>query len=46
MLETMELILEVKQHYRFATDALIGSYSIGLSTLYRKEHREMYKQWL
>ena len=46
MLETMEMIIKVKQNQAFRTDYDIGSYSIGLSTLYRKENRELYKTWL
>ena len=35
-----------KEEYRVFTNALIGSYSIGLSTLHRQPNSEIYRQWL
>jgi hypothetical protein len=45
-LESMELRLEVYSHNEFAQNDIIGSYAIGLATLYRNMNHEFYNQWL
>ena len=45
-LETFELNLEVYDHNALLANALIGQYSIGLSTLYRNLNHEFYKVWV
>ena len=48
-LETSELVLTVVQERKGifeSRDFDIGSYSVGLSTLYRRESRELRRQWL
>jgi Ca2+-dependent lipid-binding protein len=45
-LETFELILEVYDYNAVMTNELIGTHSIGLSTLYRNLNHEFYKVWL
>ena len=45
-LETFEMIIEMYSHNDFLANQMIGSYSIGLSTLYRSENHEMFRQWI
>jgi len=45
-LETFELILELYDHNAVFRNVLIGQYSIGLSTLYRRLNHEIYKTWV
>jgi hypothetical protein len=45
-LETFEIIIEAFDHNPIYSNEKIGSYSIGLSTLYRSLNHEFYKQWL
>ena len=45
-LQLFELIFEVFDYNSFMTDELIGSYSIGLSTMHLNLNHEFYKAWL
>lgn len=45
-LETFEIIVEAYDHNPVYANEMIGSYSIGLSTLYRSLNHEFYKCWL
>lgn len=45
-LETFEIIVEAYDHNAVYANELIGSYSIGLSTLQRSLNHEFYKSWL
>ena len=45
-LETFELNLQVFDQHSWFTNSEIGSYSIGLSTMYRFPSSEIYKKWL
>ena len=45
-LETLEISFEVCDQYRWLSNSLIGSYSIGLSTMYRYPNSDLYKKWL
>lgn len=45
-LETFELNFEVQDQNSWFTNSLVGSYSVGLSTMYRCPNSEIYKKWL
>lgn len=45
-LESYELIFEAYDYNSFYSNDLLGSYSIGLSTMYRHANHEFYKVWL
>jgi Ca2+-dependent lipid-binding protein len=45
-LETFELIIEVYDYNAVLSNVLIGSCSIGLSTLYRNLNHEFHRVWL
>ena len=45
-LETLELMVEVLDHNSVMFNEVIGSYSIGLSTMYRAINHEFYRVWL
>ena len=45
-LETFEMNIDLYDHNALLTNELIGSYSIGLSTLYRNTNHEFYKKWV
>lgn len=45
-LESFELILEVFDYNTVSANELIGSCSIGLSTLYRNLNHEFHRVWL
>ena len=44
--EKFEILIEVIDMNKFATNSLIGHYSIGLATLYRSSNHELYNTWL
>lgn len=45
-LENLELIFEAYDQNRIFANELIGSHSIGLSTMYRHGNHEFYRVWL
>jgi hypothetical protein len=45
-LESFEIIFECYNYNDFASNDLIGSYIVGLSTLYRNSGHEFYNKWL
>ena len=45
-LETFEMVIELYDHNAVFSNELIGSYTIGLSTLYNNLNHEFYKVWL
>lgn len=45
-LETFEMTIEMFDHNDVFTNELIGSYSIGLSTLYNFMDHEIYRNWI
>jgi hypothetical protein len=45
-LEMMELIFEVYDYNPIMPNELIGTHSIGLSTMYRNFNRQFYKTWV
>ena len=45
-LESFELNFHLYDHNNILANELIGSYSVGLSTVYRHANHEFYKVWL
>lgn len=45
-METFELILEVFDEQRWASNTFVGSYAIGLSTMHRFPNSEIHNKWL
>jgi hypothetical protein len=45
-LETFEIIFECMNYNDFSSNDLIGSFSIGLGTLYRNSGHEIFNKWL
>jgi len=45
-LQTFELSVDVIDYNNFTANELIGSYSIGLSTLHRNSNHEFFNTWL
>lgn len=45
-LETFELIFQLCDYNDFASNQIIGVYSMGLSTIYRHANHEFHKVWL
>jgi hypothetical protein len=45
-LQSFELSLDVIDYNNFTSNQLIGSYSIGLSTLHKSSNHEFFNVWL
>lgn len=45
-MEKFEILLEVMDMSDFKTDKLVGSFSIGLATLYKSMDHQFHNQWL
>ena len=45
-LQTFELTIEVHDYNNFMSNELVGSYSIGLSTLHKSSCHEFFNVWL
>ena len=45
-LETFEMVIDLYDHNAIFANEVIGSYSIGLSTLHRNTNHEFYKTWI
>lgn len=45
-LEKFEILIEIFDLSAFTSNTLVGSYSVGLSTLYKSMNHEFYNTWL
>jgi hypothetical protein len=44
--ENFEILIECIDLNEFTTNSLIGSFSIGLATLYKKSNHEIFNSWV
>ena len=45
-MQSWELLIECVDMNQFSANSLIGSYNIGLATLYKQSNHEFYSRWI